>query len=301
MIFLVFTDVVSVGVSDVDAQLLSGQQRNDSTTGPAAREDSSGGGLLSILQGPGISSGNLTSVADTMFQGVEERIDTRLESIRMKMDETAAAVLPAITAAAVGIVALAALIVAYIIFSWYYRFKQARNHKKALRSMYGLILGELNDNAELLSRRTSLTKSNHAQDEGKVESMDQSSHNQSNPEIFAPSELSNQALGAVMASPFYWNLTSEIQHVIVKLFRAANGHNKILGRSLSLKDSVILNKLDEQTAIKVLSEYETALHKNTQDVSQLSKKLQELIQKETSRDVLFVFRKGQTDVKEKPK
>jgi hypothetical protein len=33
----------------------------------------------------------------------------------------------------------------------------------------------------------------------------------------------------------------------------------------------------------------------------LSKKLQELIQKETSKDVLFVFRKGYTEVKEKLK
>jgi hypothetical protein len=191
------------------------------------------------------------------------------------------------------------LIGVYIVISWFDRFKEIRNHKKALRNMYGLILAELNDNAELLRRETSLTKTPRIQDGGKVEDKDQSI--QSTPEISAPSELSNQALGAAMASPFYWNLTSEIQHIIVKLFRAVNDHNKILDHSLSLKDSITLNKLDEQTANKVLSEYESALHNYSQDVNQLSKKLQELIQKETSKDVLFVFRKGHTEVKEKPK
>ena len=54
-----FTVVFSVVTLDVDAQLLSGQRGNDSTaTGLAVEQDSSGNGLLSILQGPGILSGN---------------------------------------------------------------------------------------------------------------------------------------------------------------------------------------------------------------------------------------------------
>jgi hypothetical protein len=311
---LVFTVIFSVVTLDVDAQLLSGQRRNDSTaTGLAARQDSSGNGLLSLLQGPGILSGNLSSgieqgidtrlrsIADSMFQGVEDEVDARVESIKARLDEVAAAVLPFVIAAVAGIVILGALIGVYIVISWFDRFKEIRNHKKALRNMYGLILAELNDNAELMRRETSLTKTPQIQDGGKVEDKDQRSPDQSTPEISAPSELSNQALGVSMASPFYWNLTSEIQHVIVKLFRAVNDHNKILGHSLSLKDSITLNKLDEQTANKVLSEYESSLHKYSQDVNQLSKKLQDLIQKETSKDVLFVFRKGYTEVKEKLK
>jgi hypothetical protein len=310
--FLVFTVIFSVVTLDVDAQLLSGQRRNDSTaTGLAARQDSSGNGLLSLLQGPGILSGNLSSgieqgidtrlrsIADSMFQGVKDEVDARVESIKSRLDEVAAAVLPFVIAAVVGIVILGALIGTYIVISWFDRFKEIRNHKKALRNMYGLILAELNDNAELMRRETSLTKTPQIQDGGKVEDKDLSS--EITPEISAPSELSNQALGVSMASPFYWNLTSEIQHVIVKLFRAVNDHNKILGHSLSLKDSITLNKLDEQTANKVLSEYESALDEYSQDVNQLSKKLQELIQKETSKDVLFVFRKGYTEVKEKLK
>jgi hypothetical protein len=308
----VFTVVFSVVTLDVDAQLLSGERRNDSTsTGFAARQDSSGNGLLSLLQGPGILSGNLSSgieqgvdtrlrsIADSMFQGVEDEVDARVESIKARLDEVSAAVLPFVIAALVGVVALGALIGAYIVISWFDRFKEIRNHKKALRNMYGLILAELNDNAEHVSRRKSLTKTAQLQDGGKLEDKDQSK--QGTPEISAPHELSNQALGAAMASPFYWNLTSEIQHVIVKLFRAINDHNKILGRSLGFMDSVALNKLDELTANKLLSEYDSALHKRSQDISHLSKELQELIQKETSKDVLFVFRKGHTEVKEKPK
>jgi hypothetical protein len=299
-IFLAYTVVFSAIAPDVDAQLLSGERRNNSAVrSPNASQGSGDDGLLSILRDPGLLRGNLSSVTDSMFQGVEERIDTRLESFESRLDEIAAVAVPAIIAAVAGIVALGALIGAYIVISWFDRFKEIRNHKKALRNMYGLILGELNDNAELMRRETSLTKTPQIQDGGKVEDKDQSG--KSTPEISAPSELSNQALETAMASPFYWNLTSEIQHIIVKLFRAVNDHNKILGHSLSLKDSITINKLDEQTANKVLSDYESALHKYSQDVNQLSKKLQELIQKETSKDVLFVFRKGHTEVKEKPK
>jgi uncharacterized protein YoxC len=289
-IFLAYTVVFSVMTPDIDAQLLSGERRNNTAaTSPDASQGSGDNGLLSILRDPGVLRGNLSAVTDSMFQGVEERIDTRLESFESKLDEIAAAVLPAIIAAVVGIVALAALIVVYIIISWYDRFKVIRNHKKALRNMYGLILGELNDNAELVRRRTSLTESIRIQNVGEDE------NNQSNPEISSPEDLSTQALKAAMASTFYWNLTSEIQHVIVKLFRAVNDHNKIFGRSLGLMDSVILNKLDEQSANKVLNRYETALNKYNQDINHLSKQLQELIQTETSKVVLGAFRSKHKD------
>jgi uncharacterized membrane protein YjfL (UPF0719 family) len=301
-IFLVFTVVFSVVTLDVDAQLLSGQRRNDSTaTGLAARQDSSGNGLLSILQGPGILSGNLSSgieqgidtrlqsIADSMFQGVEEEVDARVESIKSRLDEVAAAVLPFVIAAVVGIVILGALIGVYIVISWFDRFKEIRNHKKALRNIYGLILGELNDNAELVKRRMSLTKSIGVQDEG------ENQNNQSEPELLSPDDLSTQALEAAMASPYYWNLTSEIQHVMVKLFRALNDHNKVFGRALGLRDSIIINKTHKQTTEKLLANYESALNKNNQDINLLSKQLRELIQTEMSKGVLGVFRTKHKD------
>jgi hypothetical protein len=301
-IFLVSTVVFSVVTLDVDAQLLSGQRRNDSTaTGLAARQDSSGNGLLSILQGPGILSGNLSSgieqgidtrlqsIADSMFQGVEEEVDARVESIKSRLDEVAAAVLPFVIAAVVGIVILGALIGVYIVISWFDRFKEIRNHKKALRNIYGLILGELNDNAELVKRRMSLTKSIGVQDEG------ENQNNQSEPELLSPDDLSTQALEAAMASPYYWNLTSEIQRVMVKLFRALNDHNKVFGRALGLRDSIIINKTHKQTTEKLLANYESALNKNNQDINLLSKQLRELIQTEMSKGVLGVFRTKHKD------
>jgi hypothetical protein len=301
-IFLVFTVVFSVVTLDVDAQLLSGQRRNDSTaTGLAARQDSSGNGLLSILQGPGILSGNLSSgieqgidtrlqsIADSMFQGVEEEVDARVESIKSRLDEVAAAVIPFVIAAVAGIVILGALIGVYIVISWFDRFKEIRNHKKALRNIYGLILGELNDNAELVKRRMSLTKSIGVQDEG------ENQNNQSEPELLSPDDLSTQALEAAMASPYYWNLTSEIQRVMVKLFRALNDHNKVFGRALGLRDSIIINKIHKQTTEKLLANYESALNKNNQDINLLSKQLRELIQTEMSKGVLGVFRTKHKD------
>lgn len=301
-IFLVFTVVFSVVTLDVDAQLLSGQRRNDSTaTGLAARQDSSGSGLLSLLQGPGILSGNLSSgieqgidtrlqsIADSMFQGVEDEVDARVESIKSRLDEVAAAVLPFVIAAVAGIVILGALIGVYIVISWFDRFKEIRNHKKALRNIYGLILGELNDNAELVKRRMSLTKSIGVQDEGEDQ------NNQSEPELLSPDDLSTQALEAAMASPYYWNLTSEIQRVMVKLFRVLNDHNKVFGRALGLRDSIIINKTHKQTTEKLLTEYESALNKYNQDINLLSKQLQDLIQTEMSKGVLGVFRTKHKD------
>jgi hypothetical protein len=301
-IFLVFTVVFSVVTLDVDAQLLSGQRRNDSTaTGLAARQDSSGSGLLSLLQGPGILSGNLSSgieqgidtrlrsIADSMFQGVEDEVDARVESIKSRLDEVAAVVLPFVIAAVAGIVILGALIGVYIVISWFDRFKEIRNHKKALRNIYGLILGELNDNAELVKRRMSLTKSIGVQDEGEDQ------NNQSEPELLSPDDLSTQALEAAMASPYYWNLTSEIQRVMVKLFRALNDHNKVFGRALGLRDSIIINKTHKQTTEKLLANYESALNKYNQDINLLSKQLQELIQTEMSKGVLGVFRTKHKD------
>jgi hypothetical protein len=301
-IFLAYMVVFSALTPDIDAQLLSGERRNDSTaTGLAARQDSSGNGLLSILQGPGILSGNLSSgieqgidtrlqsIADSMFQGVEEEVDARVESIKSRLDEVAAAVLPFVIAAVAGIVILGALIGVYIVISWFDRFKEIRNHKKALRNIYGLILGELNDNAELVKRRMSLTKSIGIQDEGEDQ------NNQSEPELLSPDDLSTQALEAAMASPYYWNLTSEIQHVMVKLFRALNDHNKVFGRALGLRDSIIINKTHKQTTEKLLADYESALNKYNQDINHLSKQLQELIQTEMSKGVLGVFRTKHKD------
>lgn len=287
-IFLAYTVVFSAVTSDIDAQLLSGERRNNSAaTSPNASQGLGDNGLLSILRDPGVLRGNLSSVTDTMFQGIEQRIDTRLESFESKLDEIAAVAVPAMIAAVAGIVAFAALIVIYIIISWYDRFKAIRHHKKALRNMYDLILNELKDNAVLVQERSSLTKSINIQSEGE--------NNHVNADTEALHSLSTYALEAAISSQLYWDLTPNVQDVMFKLLRAVKGHNEVFGRALGLKDSIILNKIHKQTTEKLLSGYESALTKYNQDINHLSKQLEELIQTETSKGVLGVFRTTHKD------
>ena len=280
LIFLAYTVVFSATTPDIDAQLLGGERGN-------------AGGIL---------SGNLSSLTDSMFQGIDQRIDTRinstiqgieqrietrLEPIKSKLDEVAAVAVPAIIAAVAGIVAFAVLIVVYILISWYDRFKVFHRHKRVLRNMYDLILKELKDNAVLVQERSSLTKSINIQSEGE--------NNHVNAGIVALHSLSTHALEASISSQLYWDLNPNVQDVMFKLLRAINGHNEVFSRALGLKDSILINKINKQTTEKLLSGYESALTKYNQDIDHLSKQLQELIQTETSKGILGVFRTKHKD------
>lgn len=280
-IFLAYMVVFSAMTPDINGQLLSGERRNNTAA------TSGDNGLLSILRDPGVLRGNLSGVTDSMFQGVEERIDTRLKSFESKLDEIAAVAVPAIIAAVAGIVAFAALIVIYIILSWFDRFKAIRHHKKALRNMYDLVLKELKDNAVLVQERSSLTKSINIQSEGE--------NNHVNADIVALHSLSTHALETAISSQLFWDLSPNVQDVMFKLLRAVNGHNEVFARALGLKDSIILNKIHKQTTEKLLSEYESASTKYNQDINQLSKQLEELIQTETSKGILGVFHSKHKD------
>jgi hypothetical protein len=281
-IFLAYSVVFLAITPGIDAQLLSGGQGN----------------------GRGLLGGNLSSLTDSMFQGVdqridtkinstlqgiEQRIDTRLEPIKAKLNEVAAVAVPAIIAAVAGIVAFAVLIVIYILLSWYDRFKARHRHKRVLRDMYDLILKELKDNTVLLQGRSSLTKSISSQSEGESE------NSPVNAEVIVPHDLSTKALEAVTSSQLYWDLTPNVQDVMFRLLRAVNGYNKVFGHALELRDSVILNKTHKQTTEKLLADYESALNKHNQDINDLSKQLQDLIHTETSKGVLGVFRSGHKD------
>lgn len=281
-IFLAYSVVFSAITPDIDAQLLSGGQRN------------------------GLLSGNLSSLTDSMFQGIdqridtrlnstfqgiEQRIDTRLEPIKAKLDEVAAVAVPAMIAAVAGIVAFAALIVIYILLSWYDRFKAIHRHKRALRSMYDLILKELKDNTVLLQERSSLTKSISGQSGGEGEG----ENSPVSAEIIIPYDLSTQALEGATSSQLYWDLTPNVQDVIFRLLRAVNGYNKVFGHARELRDSIILNKTHKQTTEKLLADYESALNKYNQDINDLSKQLQDLIHTETSKGILGVFRSKHKD------
>lgn len=282
LIFLACSVVLSATIADIDAQILSGRQGN-------------GGGLL---------GGNLSSLTDSMsqgidqridtkvnstLQGIEQRIDTRLEPIKAKLNEVAAVAIPVMIAAVAGIVAFAVLIVIYILLSWYDRFKAHHRHKRVFRNMYDLVLKELKDNTVLLQERSSLTKSVSSQSEG------ESGNTSVNAEIIVPYDLSTQALEAVTSSQIYWDLTPNVQDVMFKLLRAVNGYNKVYGHAHELRDSIILNKTHKQTTEKLLADYESALNKYNQDINDLSKQLQDLIHTETSKGVLGVFRSKHKD------
>ena len=62
----------------------------------------------------------------------------------------AAMAIPAIVAAMAGIVALAALIIAFIIFYWINGFRQGRRHKRNTVHLSEHVLRELKENDQLL-------------------------------------------------------------------------------------------------------------------------------------------------------
>ena len=283
-IFFAYSVVFSTITPGIDAQLLSGGQGN----------------------GRGLLGGNLSSLTDSMsqgidqridtkvnstLQGIEQRIDTRLEPIKAKLNEVAAVAVPVMIAAVAGIVAFAVLIVIYILLSWYDRFKAHHRHKRVFRNMYDLVFKELKDNAVLLQEGSSLTKSVSSESEGGGESGNTSV----NAEIIVPYDLSTQALEAATSSQLYWDLTPNVQDVVFKLLRAVNGYNKVYGHAHELRDSIILNKTHKQTTEKLLADYESALNKYNQDINDLSKQLQDLIHTETSKGVLGVFRSKHKD------
>src|SRR5215216_3057798 len=163
--FLVFPVLTSS--TTVDAQLFSGQRRNDTTTtAPPTNTSSSGDGLLSILRNPSILTTNLSSSVERVVDVVEERIDSRLQGIKTRLDEIAAIAIPAIVVAVAGIVALAALIIAFIIFYWINGFRQGRRHKRNTVHLSEHVLRELKENGQLLDSVPSSSSSSSGGDNG---------------------------------------------------------------------------------------------------------------------------------------
>jgi hypothetical protein len=131
----------------IDAQILSVQNRNNGSTSSIL-----GDGLLSILKDSSVLSGNLSSAADKLVNVVEERIDTRLEGIKDRIDDIAAVAIPVMITAVAGILFLAALIIAFIVFYWYERIRKGRRHKRNLVHLSEHILQELKANVHLVEK-----------------------------------------------------------------------------------------------------------------------------------------------------
>ena len=281
--FLVFPALTS-STTTVDAQLFSGQRRNDTTTttAPATNTSSSGDGLLSILRNPSILTTNLSSSVERVVDVVEERIDSRLQGIKTRLDEIAAIAIPAIVVAVAGIVALAALIIAFIIFYWINGFRQGRRHKRNTVHLSEHVLRELKENGQLLDSVPSSSSSSSSGDNGNSNLSVQTE------------ELSNSALKAAISSPFFWDVYySNAQYTMLKLDMAIDRYNRVLRGAAQLRESVILNKVDEQTASKVLRGYDAKIADYRQETIDLSKQLKGLIEaKATTKGVGGVFKEA---------
>jgi hypothetical protein len=281
--FLVFPALTSS--TTVDAQLFSGQRRNDTTntTAPPTNTPSSGDGLLSILRDPSILTTNLSSSVERVVDVVEERIDSRLQGIKTRLDEIAAIAIPAIVVAVAGIVALAALIIAFIIFYWINGFRQGRRHKRNTVHLSEHVLRELKENGQLLDSVPSSSSSSSS-------SGDNGNSNLS----VQTEELSNSALKAAISSPFFWDVYySNAQYTMLKLDMAIDRYKRVLRDAAQLRESVILNKVDEQTASKVLRGYDAKIADYRQETIELSKQLRGLIEaKATTKGVGGVFKKA---------
>jgi hypothetical protein len=274
--FLVFPALTS---TMVDAQLFSGQRRNDTTTTTAPTSTPSGNGLLSILRDSSILTTNLSSSVERVVDVVEERIDSRLQGIKTRLDEIAAIAIPAIIAAVAGIIALAALIIAFIIFYWINGFRQGRRHKRNTVHLSEHVLRELKENGQLLDSIPS-----------SISSGDNGNSNLS----VQTEELSNSALKAAISSPFFWDVYSNAQYTMLKLDMAIDRYNRVLRGAAQLRESVILNKVDEQTASKVLRGYDAKIADYRQETIDLSKQLKGLIEAKasTTKGVGGIFKKA---------
>lgn len=274
--FLVFPALTS---TTIDAQLFSGQRLNDTTsTTPPTSTPSSRDGLLSILQDPSILTTNLSSSVERVVDVVEERIDSRLQGIKTRLDEIAAIAIPAIVAAVVGIVALAALIIAFIIFYWINGFRRGRRHKRNTVHLAEHVLRELKENGQLLDS---------------VPSSSSSGYNGNSNLSVQTEELSNSALKAAISSPFFWDVSSNAQYTILKLDMVIDRYNRVLLGAAQLRESVILNKVDEQTASKVLRIYDAKIADYRQETIYLSKQLKDLMEaKATAKGVGGVFKEA---------
>ena len=280
--------VISLPISGASAQLLSDERRNSTTeTGSRINDSSSDDGLLSMLLNPGSNRQNLSSIADTMFKGVEERIDARLNPIKSKLDEIAAVALPLAILSGLGIVILASLIVAFILISWYDRFKIARKNRRDFRSMSENVVAELKDNIELLRQRSS-TKP------GSKENLDEINDQT---RYILNEELTAAAMKASIISPYFWNLSSSAQNVTLKLESLIDKYNRVFRRVNELEDHIILNKVDKQTADNMLKGYEETLERYAREINNLSQQLTELIQTQTHKGIMPTLRRGQKESK----
>ena len=259
----------------IDAQILSGQSRNNGST-----SSQSGDGLLSILQDPSILGANLNSSVEKVVDVIEERIDTKLQGIKDRVDEIAEVAIPVMIAAVAGIVFLAALIIAFIIIYWFEKLRQGRKHKRNLVHLSEHILQELKENIRLLEK----SDFSSIGSENKSTAID--TNDKMNDRTLTQKEVSNSALKVAVSSSLFWDLPSNAQYIMLMLETAIDGFNKGFQRVYELTESITLNKIDQQTAAKVLKRYHTDLSYYKQYTIDLSNQLKNILEVRARKDIL---------------
>ena len=254
---------------------LSGQSRNNGST-----SSQSGDSLLSILRDPSILRANLNSSVERVVDVIEERIDTRLEGIKDRIDDIAAVAIPVMIAAVAGIIFLAALIVAFIIFYWFEKLRQGRKHKRNLVHLSEHILQELEENIRLLEKLD--ISSNGTENKGSAIHINENN----NDRPLTQKELSKTALKVAVSSTLFWDLPSNAQNIMLMLETAIDGSNKSLQRLNELTESITLNKIDQQTAAKVLKRYDANLSYYKQYTIDLSNQLKNIIEARARKGIL---------------
>lgn len=225
--FLVIPALISPGL--IDAQILSGQSRNNGST-----SNQSGDNLLSTLRDPSILSANLSSAAERVVDVIEDRIDTRLQGIKDRLDDIAAIAIPVMITAVAGVVVLAALIIAFILFYWYERFRRGRKHKRDLIHLSEHILQESKENIRHLEKAEHL--SNASEEDSNTNRIN------TNDRPLTKEEVSNSALKVGVSSSMFWDLPSNAQSIILMLLTTIDGYNKVFQQLHELIESVTLNK-----------------------------------------------------------
>jgi hypothetical protein len=166
------------------------------------------------------------------------------------------------------------LIIAFILFYWYEKFRHGRKHRRDLIHLSEHILQELKENIRLLKKAEHLSSAS--------EKDSNATHNTNNNDRpLTIKEVSDSALKVGVSSSMFWDLPSNAQTIMLMLETTMDGYNKVFQRSHDLTESVTLNKIDQQTASKVLRRYDTDLSYYKQHAIDLSNQLKNILEART--------------------
>jgi hypothetical protein len=249
-ILMIYLLVIQTQVSITDPQNAIAQRLNKTLLSDRS--------LPSLPRNSGILTGNLTSIGQGISDVIGDRIDTRLQDIKARLDEFMGVVLPAILAAGAAVAVVGILIISFIISYWFNRFRQGRRHKSMLTNLLEHILQQSKENMEILKTVSSPTNDVNV--------------------LFPQLELSNNALKATISSGLFLDLPPDVQYAMLRLEKDIDGYNRVVRRKVELRESAILNNIDEQSANKAVRPYEDSIADYVRDILSLSESLIHLME-----------------------